>query len=491
MAADIDAAQLGAVSSLVVAFQSHSHLAWPLALSIPAVSLRLLQWPLTVLSARGGATAAHAMVLARARAKNAQKRAGASGAPERPTVWSVERAARDLCRADATRHTPKDAAAYLKFVREDRETLKVAPWVAASRAAHPAWGIAAPLVAVPTFVAMAVGVRHVCRVAQDVGDDDGDGRAATIATLKRGGFWPFVDLTRAPYEYDRSTKTLTLPFGALGLVAPTAIFAASYAQVRVAAASSLRAGAESVWSKRMFVAMEWLSLAVFAAALHAPYGVLCYWGAASAAGLAQGVAFRGRGGQLLRERLTNSLPSASLANIAEARKNAPSLQEARAAADAELKRRTEAAKAKATKATVAGTKGQRRGLSASAAATPPRAPSDAELDPLPMRAFKLFFTVALFAGFATLAPGSLTEYARFGHAVAMLRKPSDEFLVATALGRIGKAADWDARGISANADVMRALDETSGNAAVAPHLRTRARELAQRIRREAAEKDVR
>lgn len=497
------------VASLFTTLRTSTDAPYWLALALPAVAVRVSQWPLTVYATRASATLAHAQALALARVKAQAKRAAAATGTASasadvkavPSGGDIRQAALDLVRADATKadSLPKhlrDAAAYLKHVREHKETLRVAPWVVASRTAHPLWMIAAPVVALPSFIGMAFAARHVCSLPSE--------REA----LQRGGlpFKPLQDLTRAPFEWNKETKTGTLSHGGVGMLVPFAVYASNYWQVRLVGDTVSKSA--SLLMQRVYLAIEWATLGVLVTASFQPYGVLCYWGTASAMGFLQVFAFNGPRGGLLRERLCRTLPSASLKKVSEEMARAPTASQARANASAELRRRkaTSSSSSSSSSSTTAPSivpaaattikrKGKgskpatKRRFSTSASPPPPPPPPSPAHPPIDatlehkflMNSFRLFFTIALAGGVATLAPSALTGWALYGHAVAMIERcPTEPFAVSTALSRISLAADWNAKGIS-DAVVVNALLTLKDDTRVRTDLREQASALADRL----------
>ena len=129
-----------------------------------------------------------------------------------------------------------------------------------SGAPHPAWVLAPLVVQVPTFV---LCMATVSGLAHD---------PALAGALAAGGALWFPDLTLPAVRLTLHATHYACPMGLPGFALPIAACATAFASLELRASR-----ADLPWERSLRLALQWLTLPFFLAALQMPHAVFCYW----------------------------------------------------------------------------------------------------------------------------------------------------------------------------------------------------------------------
>ena len=125
---------------------------------------------------------------------------------------------------------------------------------------HPAWIVAPLIVQLPTFVACMAAVTHLAR------------DPALAGALASGGLLWFSDLTLPALRLSLYATHYACPMGLPGFALPIIACATAFTSLELRAARTELAG-----ERLLRLALQWLTLPFFVAALQMPAAVFMYW----------------------------------------------------------------------------------------------------------------------------------------------------------------------------------------------------------------------
>lgn len=165
------------------------------------------------------------------------------------------------------------------FGNDISETLRIASELRnrlpdSSKAAHPYWIIAAPMIQLPTFICAISGVRSlISKASNDVASGH---QSALYAELSNGGMLWFRDLTLSGLDL----TNLYAPMGIYGVILPSLTAAMVFANIDKNFTKIASENPRSIHASIKLL-LEWMCVPILIAGMQLPQAVHCYWLAGS------------------------------------------------------------------------------------------------------------------------------------------------------------------------------------------------------------------